>query len=602
MFFVICRLRTNWLGAFSILIYLFAANMGYTATISVPSDHPTIQQAIDNADNGDTVLVAPGTYREFLNIKGKNIILDSTFLPTSDPKYIRQTIINATIEDGLTDGDNVIALNNIFLNISKITVKKTDGKSILSHNLFWNNTQNEVNSNIDKNSLWFVDPLLTKNHLLKLESPRLDARIVSLNLLKEFFPKAQPPAYSGKTPGLGAFEFGEVDFRTINNRHANEGKCLVLGTDNIETLWVPVPHATYDKPQSKVWTMSNTWFGLFPTVSGFKAFRLNKNKWTDATNGSIEFGLNAKADCLATDKDLYVLLVTGEELLVNKLQYSNRMYQIVENISIAPVGKVETATIALDSDNRLWISGDANDQIFVYAIDSTLDKSTIQGPYVLASGISSDDISAIIAFGGNKIGVFFSNQNRSMFGFRWHEDGEPLNRWSELEVVDDTKYCADDHINIKTDNSGRIYAAVKTSFDDIKHPPCKTLIALYYRTANAKWSDMINVVELSERCNPSRPMLQIDPQNNRLYVFYNNYFDGSIEMAESTIPSDKGTLFTRFTSQTTLLKRSDVVLVDVSGSKGVVDPKMGMLIVAGGRRKAIVESRLTHLETVPISP
>ncbi|RLF24974.1 MAG: hypothetical protein DRN01_06710, partial [Thermoplasmata archaeon] len=44
------------------------------ATINVPDDYPTIQQAIDNANPGDTIIVKPGTYTEQLTIN-KNIDL-----------------------------------------------------------------------------------------------------------------------------------------------------------------------------------------------------------------------------------------------------------------------------------------------------------------------------------------------------------------------------------------------------------------------------------------------------------------------------------------------------------------------------------------------
>lgn len=44
-------------------------------TLHVPAEHPTIQEAINAASDGDLVLVAPGNYIERLNAKGKAITI-----------------------------------------------------------------------------------------------------------------------------------------------------------------------------------------------------------------------------------------------------------------------------------------------------------------------------------------------------------------------------------------------------------------------------------------------------------------------------------------------------------------------------------------------
>lgn len=73
---------------------------GFAETIQVPQDFSTIQQAIDYAAHGDTVLVSPGTYLERIHYKGKGIALQSTGGP------------EVTVIDGSQMGCTVIIDNN----------------------------------------------------------------------------------------------------------------------------------------------------------------------------------------------------------------------------------------------------------------------------------------------------------------------------------------------------------------------------------------------------------------------------------------------------------------------------------------------------------
>ena len=62
------------------------------ATLEVPGAYPSIQEAIDASQNGDTVVVSPGLYYETINFNGKNIVVTST--DPNDPRIVGYTILN----------------------------------------------------------------------------------------------------------------------------------------------------------------------------------------------------------------------------------------------------------------------------------------------------------------------------------------------------------------------------------------------------------------------------------------------------------------------------------------------------------------------------
>jgi parallel beta-helix repeat protein len=83
------------LGLLPLAISL-ACGVSAQTTIHVPADESTIQAGINAANNGDTVLVSPGTYNENLDFKGKAITVTTGATSFADATTV--------IVNGTTDG------------------------------------------------------------------------------------------------------------------------------------------------------------------------------------------------------------------------------------------------------------------------------------------------------------------------------------------------------------------------------------------------------------------------------------------------------------------------------------------------------------------
>jgi len=139
---------------------------------------------LDNGDSGEDFRAA--------SIRERIHVLHNTFVGN---------------DHGISGGDNLIALNNIFQG-HVLAMKNVDGDSIASYNLFWDNATDFQGSSIDPGTTLFADPLLDANDHLGVASPAIDAGTAHFEWLGEVVMDQQPSTYVGPAPDIGWLERG----------------------------------------------------------------------------------------------------------------------------------------------------------------------------------------------------------------------------------------------------------------------------------------------------------------------------------------------------------------------------------------------------------
>ena len=135
---------------YKILLLLFILGVSFSSTlnaetINVPgTNNYTIQEGLDVAKSGDTVLVASGTYDEYhINFKGKNIHLKSEFGP------------DVTIIDGSSSGTVFMVIGGETRNtiIEGFTVQNGHGATFYGGGFYIENSSPTIKNNDIKNNL-----------------------------------------------------------------------------------------------------------------------------------------------------------------------------------------------------------------------------------------------------------------------------------------------------------------------------------------------------------------------------------------------------------------------------------------------------------------
>lgn len=285
---------------------------------------------------------------------------------------------------------------------------------------------------------------------------------------------------------------------------------------------IPTSTITSSKPQSKVWKYKEDFYSVFPNSSGTYMWKLVGQQWIQHLQLSKK--TNSKADCYTVSDTVFILLYQGQYSEFTAVKMEEHQYQFLNPTdSISQIvfdASAETATIAFDTNATLWLTYEAENRIEVRSSESPY--TNWSNPVTISDGVANDDISGIVTM-SSSIGVLWSNQNTERFGFKIHDDGDPISDWSSDEMpasqsaLDLGKGMADDHINLKYTADGELYAAIKTSYDTFSI----SKIGLLVRRSSGTWDNLHHVSYAG-----TRPIVTIDNSNNLIRVYYTSKESG----------------------------------------------------------------------------
>jgi len=246
---------------------------------------------------------------------------------------------------------------------------------------------------------------------------------------------------------------------------------------------------------------------------------------------------------------------------------------------------MEAIVLDKDSTGKLWVTYTQGNQVYV---NRSLGNDQSWGtPFVLpvqGTAVSADDISGIVAFDTStaapQIGVMWSNQIDSAMYFATHRDGDADDIWQASRTAIQGPNQADDHISLRSlqadDVSGRVFAAVKTSLNDVPNPnPNAPLNLLLVRGQDGSWT---NNVFGRVGDDHTRPIVMIDREHRNLYMLATASTNGGTiyykksPLGNISFPTGKGTPFIQSTT--------DKRINNATSTKQNINSMTGLLVQA----------------------
>ncbi len=343
------------------------------------------------------------------------------------------------------------------------------------------------------------------------------------------------------------------------------------------------------KPESKVWFHDGTWWAdLWDTATNdFYVHRLDlaAHRWV-RTPTRLDDRTSSRSDVLWDGAHLYVAshsfaegsssTPTGQPAWLRRFSYDTvaDTYALDPGFPVA-INDARTESLVIDEDSagRIWATWvqDRRVRVAVSTVGGTSFAPSTLLP--VAARVSADDISSVVAFAGDRIGVLWSNEDTDTMYFSQRLDRQPTADWGPAEVAFTGPAAADDHINLKSvaDQGGRILAAVKTS-----RTGSATLIHLLDRdAATGTWTSHVYGLGTD---NHTRPVVLVERDARRVHLFATSGQSGG-SIYEKVAPLD-AIAFSPGTGTPVLTDVSSADINNATSTKQAVDATTGLVVVA----------------------
>ena len=330
--------------------------------------------------------------------------------------------------------------------------------------------------------------------------------------------------------------------------------------------------ATAEGTQSKLWFNDGYWWGGLFRSSGtgsggsrYEIYRLDSatQTWTPTTR-AVDGRDRTHADYLwdGTHQKLYVVSTKSpcdsnpappsppcnDAVRVFQFSYNAASSTLLGKYTLDagfpvslvggdypthPGGGADTSTIARDSTGRLWVAYTLVETTHIAYSNSDgnpatfADETSWNAPTALFAGQSGqDNTSSVVAFGGNKIGIYYTDKRSSGASsafFVTHADADAPGTLSAPEGITTGTNAIQDQANVKANSNGNVYVVLKTGLTG----PTADQVRLFKRSAAGSWSGAVGVVTVGS--GGVRPQVSIDEE-----------FDGGVGLVIVTVGASDG--------------------------------------------------------------